>query len=707
LGCAAFLLLVIMSSASANEAKATPIGKVVELLEVLEHQLQEDATADGLVFKEYTAWSHNLTVTLNRVIEETSEKVAQLQSALGEQEALQDGLVIKIDTVAGALASVEKDKKTASDVRAKERKEFDATQATLVQAIDELERSLMVLGKAAPENSNGDSLLQGASAAQPPLTLSAVAEKLRKTLQQGSGDLKLSMAQRETLDSFIRRASHKERGQRSANGRGARQAIATDFLQVRSQADPEYGQYESQSGSALDLIQSVLDESKGQLEEARKSEGEKAKAYTSLMKNLGEEIELKKTELANTKSALSSSQELAGRLKTQLLSASNRLESTKNQANQTDAEKVQKTNEYRARTWKRSDELTAVQEAQQILTSEAAQRIMAGENWTAPPDFLQITKANCAATRRKALHLLKKSTTPGLALLAIRSQTNYAAHSGEDPFRRVKGMVRSMLEKLQQAQAEDAEHKGWCDSELGKSTKSQADKQADIEKLKDRIGAMDTEIAQLADDLNMTAKDLLEMNQEMAEASRVREQEHARAKTVIAQYKDAKSLLNTAITVIQKYYDTVGDSVSMNLAAVDPTQDYKAKTGLKSGVVGILQIALQDYEDLLSEAQKDEEKAAADFKEMKNEAAVRAAVFAKDLQYRNRAKVKLEADRMRTNADMKNYAKELGAVEDYLAKLQESCTAKGDTYSERKTRREAELQSLKEALDYLNGETVA
>merc|ERR1711862_435898 len=48
---------------------------------------------------------------------------------------------------------------------------------------------------------------------------------------------------------------------------------------------------------------------------------------------------------------------------------------------------------------------------------------------------------------------------------------------------------------------------------------------------------------------------------------------------------------------------------------------------------------------------------------------------------------------------------ELSAVLDYYAKIKDRCIAKPETYEERKRRREAEINGLKEALTVLKEET--
>jgi hypothetical protein len=48
---------------------------------------------------------------------------------------------------------------------------------------------------------------------------------------------------------------------------------------------------------------------------------------------------------------------------------------------------------------------------------------------------------------------------------------------------------------------------------------------------------------------------------------------------------------------------------------------------------------------------------------------------------------------------------ELNAILEYYGKLKERCIAKPETYADRKARREAEIQGLKEALRILETET--
>jgi len=306
------------------------------------------------------------------------------------------------------------------------------------------------------------------------------------------------------------------------------------------------------------------------------------------------------------------------------------------------------------------------------------------------PSFLQLQQGSVS------------STGPALSFLATRAKTHRRSlqyrslrmENSDDPFSKVKSMVRGMLHKLTEAQAQDTKQGAWCDSEMSKSTKEEKSRKADVQKLKDRIEEMDARLDEISDELKDTTKELSELKGAAAKATELRKEESEHAATALAEYSDAQKILAKALEALKKFYNAENE---------DSSGGYKV-SGAGSGVIGLLEVALTDYKKMYEELALNEDVAKKDFNDYMSQDQIRSEVFVKDLEYRERQKVRLSGDRMRANSDLKSYQKELDAVLAYITELKATCTIKGDSYDERKARREKELDSLKNALDFLRAE---
>lgn len=683
----AFCLLSNVVSAvddtSKEETGVTPVGKVIELLDVLVKQLGTDGKKDGNAYVVYTAWYHDESSNAERVIKDTNETIATLQTSIADQKSFQASETLKLEKTIGDLTQAENDLKQATEQREKEKAAFGEAESTLMNAVDSLDRSLVVLGKDASSAGSG-------------LSLASVASNLRTTLLQ-SGDIAMTPSQRLVLDGFFRQARNSERAERS----GA-QSLMPDFLQVKSLrgvASGPYGDYESQSSGVVGTLQTVLDQTSSELSEARNTEKLAREQYTTFATALKDEIKNHEKTMSDTKTQIAQSEESTSQMEAQLAAAQTLLKVTVENLAEVEAQYVRKTEGYKERLKKRSDEIMAVREAAQLLTSDAAQRLMAADGGGSAESFFQVSQQGGG----KFLRLLKNANSPAVALLALKMHTRRTRRMKADPFGKVKGLIQSMLEKLLGEANKEADKKAYCDKEMGESETSKKDKDDKLAKLGDRMSAMDAEIEQLTSDVTTVNEDLAEMRTGTSQAASARQEEKARNIKAIQQYKDGEKLIKTAIEVLQKFYHS--EAAKAPEAGIEKEEEaYEAKSGLGNGVIGILEVALSDFADLHSELGISEAESAKEFKELSQESDIKAATFAKDLEYKTRNKVKLEGDRMRAAGDAKNYQNELDAVNVYLEKLKAECIGKAEAYEERKARREAELQSLREALEYLTGQ---
>jgi hypothetical protein len=671
------------------EALANPMEKVIELLDVLAKQIDKEGKEDAVTYKAYVKFYQNQTGHGEKIIKENANKISQLSSDLKEAEAFREGKNKDLVDLANKLSKNDAELSAGRKGRAKERSVFEKNEAVFIESLDQLDRALKVMAKKAP------------AAASASASLLTVAQRLKSTLTSGS-DFSLSTAQRETLDSFMRQAQmSSEQGSPVPHERKHRQEAAPSFLQQGSHSRRgPYGEYQSKGGGLISTLQDLQTKVKKERDDGLKAEEKLKKDFKELDEGLVTMLENGKKSLADIKSSIAQSQEQSAQKQASLMEAKEIYKVEVEHMEGVEAEFRGKTQAYKVRLGKRSDEAIAVHEAQRIMSSEMAKSYIKGQtvgNVKGAASFIQMSQEKNAA-RRKVIHLFKTAQTPGLALVALRS-TVHIRH-GADPFAKVKTMIQGMLKKLQDKQAQESRHAAWCDHEMGKTTQAQKRKEEDVQKMKDRLDALDAELTQTKADIDTISGDLKDMTEAMAGAQRIREKEHAQATKSMKQFKDAAALLTRATKVLKAYYKNKAGGGS----EVDK-KEFKQRHGMGTGIIGILEIAIDDFKKLYADTKEAEEAAAKDFKEQQNESQVRSAVFQKDLEWKSRTKVKMEFDQATMTNDLKSYEKEKTAIDNYMEKLKASCIVKGPSYAEKKERREAELRSLKEAMSYLSSQS--
>merc|ERR1719428_2213260 len=316
---------------------------------------------------------------------------------------------------------------------------------------------------------------------------------------------------------------------------------------------PDYGDYQQQGGGVTTTLQTILDKQKVNRETAMQAEQKSASAFEMVEQSLTTEITNGQKAMTEKKSQTSKSEETCSQKQQEYDAAKQLNEETTKYLNDVVAACEQKAREFKERTKLRSDEITAVQEAIQILSSAQAKDL--ANKGSIGASFIQ-TKSKT----NKVLSRLRKSDSPTLSFLAVKMQSklislqNGMQSSGADPFKDVRKMIQEMIVRLLNEAAEEAEHKGWCDTEMAKSEESKKQKEKDIKSLKNQIDEMEAQKAQLEDEMEQLTKDIAEMETMTTEATAVRGKEKQQALISIKEYSDAQTLIGNAITVLQEYY---------------------------------------------------------------------------------------------------------------------------------------------------------
>merc|ERR1712129_384241 len=383
----------------------------------------------------------------------------------------------------------------------------------------------------------------------------------------------------------------------------------------------------------------------------------------------------------------------------------------------------------------RGGELTAIAEALEILTKQTKGEYSANKKLVelqtkkvgAPAgsrmpkafqaSFLQMRgagqEAQGLARARKVVQLLtssgKRLKSELLTTMAIR------AKASEDHFVKVRSIIKDIISKLaSQAKAEEKQ-KSFCDKAMKEAISDRDDANGEIEKTnaeKTRKEAKQKttveEIAQLSEDIAMLKKGLME-------ATELRQKEEEDNKETLETAKDGKASVSLALKVLGEFYKSAGGKF---IQYVPPNSDREGKTvgdrapeifdeeyrgdqSSSKGIIGLLEVILSDFERTMDKVTEEEKLSADAYDTLKKDTEKSIDEKEKSKKEKEDLVKSLKADILELEDSLDEQKALLEKAMTALADLETQCVAGEETYEERVAKREAEIDSLKKALDIL------
>merc|ERR1719335_2049490 len=268
-----------------------------------------------------------------------------------------------------------------------------------------------------------------------------------------------------------------------------------------------------------------------------------------------------------------------------------------------------------------------------------------------------------------------------------------AVRVSEDPLAKVKKMIQDMVYKLMEEANEEAEHKGFCDTEMGTNKNTRDAKSSKVEELTASIKQEQAEAELLTSEAAGLTDEVLASDMAVSEASALRSEESAKNKQTIADAVAAKEAVQAATKVLKDFYEG-----SASLIQTGSTTGAKAP---QDGILGMLEVILSDFERLESETTNDEETATEAHTKFLRESSKTKAVTNTDIKNKKKEVQRLTSETAEAKKELKITQEELDAALEYFEKLKPSCVAAGESYEERVARRKAEIESLEDALKIL------
>merc|ERR1719236_41231 len=124
-----------------------------------------------------------------------------------------------------------------------------------------------------------------------------------------------------------------------------------------------------------------------------------------------------------------------------------------------------------------------------------------------------------------------------------------ASHAAEDPFVKVKKMIKDLIVKLITEANEEADAKGWCDNELSTNKATRDEKSSEVERLTAEIEDAKALEAKLTEEMDTLTKEIKEINEALAKATSDRQAEKEKNTQTITEAKAASAAVTAAVTV--------------------------------------------------------------------------------------------------------------------------------------------------------------
>merc|ERR1719399_512547 len=317
-----------------------------------------------------------------------------------------------------------------------------------------------------------------------------------------------------------------------------------------------------------------------------------------------------------------------------------------------------------------------------------------------------------------------------LALMATKVES--------DPFKKVSKMIKDMITKLMEEANEEAEHKGFCDTEMGTNKNTRDALSSEAEELDAEVKKLSADVAQLAEELTDIAEEISAIDASMSKATADREEEKAKNTATIEDAKTAQGATAQAMAVLKEFYDKAAEegagpaasktkqvgSINYDSRAIQilggasllqtgkkgrvpgaPEMEEGGYTGMgNGGIVGLLEVIESDFARLIAETTASEEEAAAEYTKFMNDSSEDKAVKEMDVKNKNSEKTRKEGALLDTKKDLAATKSELVAALEYFEKLKPSCVEVAVSYEERVAKRKEEIESLQDALKILSAE---
>lgn len=494
-------------------AQDGPVKKVVQLLKDMKSETEANSKKDKDTFTKMNCWCKKTKKETADGLSEAADCIKTQTAAAETASGLHSQKKTQSEHLEADIVELEHQIQESTAGRAKEAADFAQNEKDLIKSIGALKSAVTVLSK------HNKGFLQENSVQEVSKYLSAHQERL-------------TPSQRTIVEEFIQQ--------------------------------PTSAKYSNQSGEIFGILQSMLDEMSADLKEATKEESDAQEAFSKMKANKNKIIFEKTKLLQDAREVAANAAEDAEDAKGATAKCEKEQETLENVMRSANEQCQAGEDNYEHRSKATADELSAINQAIEILDSEEAFAAFA-KTTEAPGTFLQtsLKKLTKAKNMEKVISLLKRNAGDdffknfGLGK-AVRSVVMMLQQKGlegqEEMFAKILEAVQKQILAKKNLLADKEAQKDQCVENINNSEKNIASLNNAIAKLNAQIEQLTAAVEALDAQITLDNQEIAELKRNTRELSADRSQANADYQTEMEENRAAIALLDQAKSVLADVY---------------------------------------------------------------------------------------------------------------------------------------------------------
>jgi regulator of replication initiation timing len=702
------LIFGVTPGVLSDTGKLSPVTRVVELLQQLAKQVEKEGKKEEDLYEDFVCWGKSIINQKTASNAAAEARINELETYIADLEAGRIELTDERVTLEKEIAGLMSDLEQAAALRKKEKADFLEAEDEMTKAITALKGAIDTLEEATKDHKEG--------------VLLAVRARLQGAAKNGG---MVELAQRQA--SLKHAVELGERFLAKADATFLRRVLLgdvpkVDWKKLNRKATFKMA-YKARSFKIQEVLKKMHQTFTINLKDATDKEADAKAEYEELKK-------AKTGQLTSTQEALSKMESENGANGMSKQDAQDEVDGLKQQVKddtkfiaQTEKSLADKKDAWKVRSELRAGELAAISKAIYILNNDDARDLMK-KSFSSQESFVQLAQTTHKAKVRRvssaaqALQEAARRSGDERLLSLVSALKDGPSESVKVKFDPIIKAIDKMIKLLKSEEDKDLEIKQTCEEDRMEDTRTAIVASRAIDDMTDLINKLAAKIAECKKTIEELLEEHKKTKEELAKATRMRDDENAAWKVTDKDDKDAAATVQSAKEVLEGFYKendlvlvqkrkqpVTGMAAGEAPPPPPPTWegDYGGKTGESMGIVAIMEMVYEDIVKDRADAKADEDNSQKEYDAFKEDSEKHMEELKDEKEATEKAMGNAETKKSETEKERGTKKGDLDAVLEKIASINPNCEYFEVNYPMRRTNRQIEIDGLAKAKAILQG----